>query len=576
MDRDALYREVTEKHGAALGRLAAEYEAEPERRRELLREIHASIWKSLALFDQRVSLRTFVYRIAHNVGTAHLVPRAGVRFGRLDRQVTALYREGLDALVIAEITGLSPSNVALAVHRLEAASAPPRREQDLPTAFTIAELHERGVDGAAAETSRFLERLLVERRSEQLFRIAGGAALIPLVLLVRSAVEHARWVLPFLFGLIAGVLMLTGRQLLALGATTASLSELRVPELPRLRWQPSLGFVITASMIGTLGFPALLTVASCGERRADERRSEQAVGNVARCLDPRTTDPACVDVLGGQRMNPHAPIAQLPAAPDCRERRRAFVGTAELGSAELTLREAVSLGEACPDEVLLPAALLRRNLLGDLTAAARLASPVIEVMRALEASAPEKATLTSFDLKGDAAKITGKAENLADLAELTRRLEDIVRTPSGLGRVVERDGDGRVRVDLIAGADGLGFARRELRPLFPRVETTSIEGRPSPAGGAPTFEFVLTVMVNRGALPRGTSLYAPDALVEHYDAVTRANPENADAWLSLAYAHKARNKPADAIDAFKRYLELRPDAPARRQLENQIYLLGGQ
>jgi RNA polymerase sigma-70 factor (ECF subfamily) len=155
MDRDALYREVTEKHGAALGRLAAGYEAEPERRRDLLQDIHASVWKSLDLFDRRCSLRTWVFRVAHNVGTTHLIRHAGVRFveleevsaevdveeaaGRslvlsrvltlihalspLERQVIMLYLEGLDALVIAEITGLSPSNVATRVHRIKAVFA---------------------------------------------------------------------------------------------------------------------------------------------------------------------------------------------------------------------------------------------------------------------------------------------------------------------------------------------------------------------------------------------------------------------------------------------------------------------
>lgn len=151
MDRDALYREVTEKYGAALGRLAAAYEAEPERRRDLLQDVHASVWRSLALFDRRCSLRTWVYRVAHNVATSHLVRQADLRFVELEeltadvdvealvdrklvmervlgliqrlqpieRQVIILYLEGLDALAISEVTGLSPSNVATRVHRIK-------------------------------------------------------------------------------------------------------------------------------------------------------------------------------------------------------------------------------------------------------------------------------------------------------------------------------------------------------------------------------------------------------------------------------------------------------------------------
>ena len=155
MDRDTLYREVTEKHGASLGRLAAGYEAEPDRRRDLLQDIHASVWRSLGLFDNRCSLRTWVYRVAHNVATSHLIRQAGVRFVELEdvvaefdveavvdrrivmqrvqaliqalppieRQVIILYLEGLDAMAISEVTGLSTSNVATRVHRIKNALA---------------------------------------------------------------------------------------------------------------------------------------------------------------------------------------------------------------------------------------------------------------------------------------------------------------------------------------------------------------------------------------------------------------------------------------------------------------------
>ena len=155
MDRDGLYREVTEKYGAALGRLAGGYEADPERRRDLVQDIHAALWRSLELFDHKCSLRTWAYRVAHNVATSHLVRHAGVRFVELedvafeadvegavdrslvmqrvlelihrlpplDRQLILLYLEGLDAASMAEITGLSAGNVATRVHRIKAALA---------------------------------------------------------------------------------------------------------------------------------------------------------------------------------------------------------------------------------------------------------------------------------------------------------------------------------------------------------------------------------------------------------------------------------------------------------------------
>jgi RNA polymerase sigma-70 factor (ECF subfamily) len=155
MDRDALYREAAERFGAALGRLAGGYEADPERRRDLVQDIHAALWRSLETYDRRCSLRTWVFRVAHNVATSHLVRHAGVRFVELEevavdadveatadrnlvlerlralihrlppleRQLILLYLEGLDAMAISEVTGLSAGNVATRVHRIKAALA---------------------------------------------------------------------------------------------------------------------------------------------------------------------------------------------------------------------------------------------------------------------------------------------------------------------------------------------------------------------------------------------------------------------------------------------------------------------
>jgi RNA polymerase sigma factor (sigma-70 family) len=53
--------------------LARNYEAGPEDRLDLLQEIHIVLWRSLAGFDGRCSLRTWVYRIAHNVAVSHIL-----------------------------------------------------------------------------------------------------------------------------------------------------------------------------------------------------------------------------------------------------------------------------------------------------------------------------------------------------------------------------------------------------------------------------------------------------------------------------------------------------------------------
>ncbi|MDP3156806.1 MAG: sigma-70 family RNA polymerase sigma factor [Archangium sp.] len=158
-DRDRLYREAIQQLAPALARVAAGYEADREVRRDLLQEMHAALWHSLSLFDGRCALKTWTWRVAHNVGAAHLgkhrtrfveleeLPvehdlegnldrsRALARLTELvhalkaaDRQLLLLYLEGLDAVSIAEVTGLSSSNVATRVHRLKAALA--RRFQE--------------------------------------------------------------------------------------------------------------------------------------------------------------------------------------------------------------------------------------------------------------------------------------------------------------------------------------------------------------------------------------------------------------------------------------------------------------
>ncbi len=155
--REDLYEEAVREHGAALDRLARAYEADAEARRDLLQEIHLGLWRSLDGFDARCSLRTWMYRVAHNVAVSHVDAdrRAKARqlvsiddvdvtddrtdaataadrrmaldrlmalireLKPLDRQVVLLFLEGVDAGGIAEVTGLSPGNVATKIHRIK-------------------------------------------------------------------------------------------------------------------------------------------------------------------------------------------------------------------------------------------------------------------------------------------------------------------------------------------------------------------------------------------------------------------------------------------------------------------------
>jgi len=153
------YRDAIDLFGHALDRLARAYEADPETRRDLLQDIHFAIWRSFGSYDQRCSLRTWIYRVAHNTATSHITRAFRLRqrqfvtldelsaepAGRerpadealdhrrtldrlyalirqldpIDRQVIVSYLEGIEAGEIAEIVGTSPGAVGMKVHRIK-------------------------------------------------------------------------------------------------------------------------------------------------------------------------------------------------------------------------------------------------------------------------------------------------------------------------------------------------------------------------------------------------------------------------------------------------------------------------
>jgi RNA polymerase sigma-70 factor (ECF subfamily) len=156
MRQDELYEKAAAAFGRALERLVYGYEVNPDKRGDLLQEIHIALWRSFKTFEDRCSLRTWVYCIAHNTATAyitrqrraslHLVSleeldsmpddsdnagQADQRFNaerllklihRLNpvgRQLMLLYLEDMDAASIAEIMGISTNNVRVQIHRIK-------------------------------------------------------------------------------------------------------------------------------------------------------------------------------------------------------------------------------------------------------------------------------------------------------------------------------------------------------------------------------------------------------------------------------------------------------------------------
>lgn len=155
----ALYAEAGEQFAPAVARLARAMEREPDRARDLEQDIHCELFRSFARFDGRCTLKTWVYRVAHNVCAEHPlraargqkpVPLESIEtlplpgdseraadenlavaraqalirsLPTLDAQVMLLWLEGESGREIAEVTGLSPEAVATRIHRLKTAIA---------------------------------------------------------------------------------------------------------------------------------------------------------------------------------------------------------------------------------------------------------------------------------------------------------------------------------------------------------------------------------------------------------------------------------------------------------------------
>jgi RNA polymerase sigma-70 factor (ECF subfamily) len=152
--QDELYMQAAKEFGPALVRLARIYEEDADRRRDLLQDIHFALWRSFAGYSGQCSLRTWVYRVAHNASIATRFRRRRMRTASLeaiadiaaeddvereagdtqalerlralirrlappDDQVMLLYLEDAGAETIGEVTGLSSRAVATRIHRLK-------------------------------------------------------------------------------------------------------------------------------------------------------------------------------------------------------------------------------------------------------------------------------------------------------------------------------------------------------------------------------------------------------------------------------------------------------------------------
>lgn len=152
-----VFQRIVAQYSGSLRRTCRGYEREAERQEELLQEVWLALWTALPRFEGRSSLRTWVYRVAHNTAVKHIhrqvrtpqgaeidvetlgqqLQNVEARLDRhrarqmladlirklpaADRQLMLLYLEGLTGAEIAEITGFSPSNVTTRLSRIRTA-----------------------------------------------------------------------------------------------------------------------------------------------------------------------------------------------------------------------------------------------------------------------------------------------------------------------------------------------------------------------------------------------------------------------------------------------------------------------
>jgi len=145
---------LLDEHKKILYKVAGSYSRTPEDRQDLEQEIVAQLWRSFGRYDESHKFSTWMYRIALNVAISHYrsesrrsrrtvpaeasvleiadpraaEPDAGLQILRrliaqldeLDRALILLYLDGNRHDTIAEILGISETNVGTKIGRIKA------------------------------------------------------------------------------------------------------------------------------------------------------------------------------------------------------------------------------------------------------------------------------------------------------------------------------------------------------------------------------------------------------------------------------------------------------------------------
>jgi RNA polymerase sigma-70 factor, ECF subfamily len=147
LDHKGQFADLMAAYAAPIRRLCATYAESPADREDLFQDIFLAVWRALPGFRRQASVRTWLYRIAHNVALTrrtrnrHRQSRESpldqetaaatdMDFRRLalkraiagmapgDRTLTVLWLEGLSAAEIEDVTGIKAATVAVRLSRI--------------------------------------------------------------------------------------------------------------------------------------------------------------------------------------------------------------------------------------------------------------------------------------------------------------------------------------------------------------------------------------------------------------------------------------------------------------------------
>ena len=151
LQQQEVFKEWLSKHRGLLFKVLRAYAFNPEDREDLFQEITLQVWRSIPNFKGKSAVTTWLYRIALNTAISwstkerkhskqtpiesadHLIEEKEhdldervawlyeeiKKMNEVDRSITLLLLEGISYKEMAEMLGISESNIGVKIHRIK-------------------------------------------------------------------------------------------------------------------------------------------------------------------------------------------------------------------------------------------------------------------------------------------------------------------------------------------------------------------------------------------------------------------------------------------------------------------------